>query len=138
MLMTIGHHLGQGSESLAAVGIGDATVDQHDIPTVGVISAIVAALLLTEADRRVEGAAVYRSLGPAATWRPMPHVVLVSYAFGIAVATSLSATNDVAVLRDLLSPHRGHHVVSGAGPVSYGGPVELWLGKGGLPSGPAR
>ncbi|MDQ3646283.1 MAG: LuxR C-terminal-related transcriptional regulator, partial [Actinomycetota bacterium] len=35
---------------------------------------------------------------------------------------------DVVTLRDLLSPHRGHHVVAGAGGVSYFGPVELWLG----------
>jgi DNA-binding NarL/FixJ family response regulator len=30
----------------------------------------------------------------------------------------------------MLSPYRGHHAVSGAGPLAYFGPVELWLGVG--------
>jgi DNA-binding NarL/FixJ family response regulator len=55
-------------------------------------------------------------------------VVLFSYAFGIAVAVPLDVTAEVPVLRDLLAPYRGHHVVSGITAVAYFGPVELWLG----------
>lgn len=86
------------------------------------------ALALTEAGRLEDGANIYRSLGPAATWRPAPHVVLRVHTLGIAIARLLNETSDVAVLRNALLPYRGHHIVSGIGALSYFGPVELWLG----------
>jgi DNA-binding CsgD family transcriptional regulator len=129
MMAMLGHHLGQDADSLAAFGLTDAPVDELRVPTVGVISAIAAAFVLAGAGRHADAATVYRALGPVAGWRPMPHVLLVSYAFGVAVAMSVGSRDDVGTLRDLLSPYRGHHAVSGAGPVSYLGPVELWLGK---------
>jgi DNA-binding CsgD family transcriptional regulator len=52
----------------------------------------------------------------------------VSYALGIVVAVAMEAAEDVAALRGLLAPYRGHHVAGGAGAAGYLGPVELYLG----------
>ncbi len=71
---------------------------------------------------------MYRALGPVGAWQPPPHVVLLSYAFGIAVAVELKETKDLSALHDRLAPYRAHHVVSGTSAVVYFGPVELWLG----------
>ena len=75
-----------------------------------------------------DAAEVYRSLGPVGGWGPLPHLVLFSYAFGIAVVVPLGLSADINPLYDRLDRFRGHHVVSGAGAVAYFGPVELWLG----------
>ena len=128
LLQTVGHHIGQDRESLAAFGLSDATVDAADFPASVVMMVLGPAHVLVEAGRLEEGATLYRSLGPVAGWRPHAHATLAAYAFGIVVATALGATDDVATLRRLLSPYRGLHVASGAGAVAYAGPTELWLG----------
>ncbi|MBA3629439.1 MAG: AAA family ATPase [Actinobacteria bacterium] len=127
LLQAVGHHVGQDRESLDAYGLADATADAVDFPT-GVMMALGPAHLLVEVGRLAEAAALYRSLGPVAGWRPHAHGTLAAYAFGIGVAIALDACDDVATLQRLLAPYRGLHVASGAGAVAYFGPVELWLG----------
>lgn len=129
VLSLVGHHVGHdASGSVAAYGLADTGADAPEFPTAGVIFSLAPAFLLADAGRLAEAAPVYRRLGPVATWRPLPHVVTVSYAFGIAVAAALDLLDDVAALRERLAAFRGHHVASGAGAVVYQGPVELYLG----------
>lgn len=128
LLGTMAHQTGHDEESLAAYGLADATADELDFPKVGVIRTLAPAQVLIEVGRLSEAAALYRSVGPATGWEPSLHSTLPSYAFGLAAAVALDVSDDVRTLRDLLSPYRGHHVVAGAGGVSYFGPVELWVG----------
>jgi DNA-binding CsgD family transcriptional regulator len=129
LLQTVGHHIGHDRESIEAYGLADATVDAVDFGT-GVMMVLGPAHLLVEVGRLAEAAALYRSLGPVAGWRPQAHGILAAYGFGIGVAIALDAAADVAALHRLLAPYRGLHVASGAGAVAYFGPVELWLGVG--------
>lgn len=127
LLSAMGHHIGYDVQALAASGLAQEA-EQPAFPTEGVIRALAPAWVLSEVGRVDEAAALYRALGPVAEWRPTPHATLFAYAFGICVAMSLEASDDVASLHDLLNPYRGHHVVSGTCSVAYFGPVELWLG----------
>ena len=129
LLGLVGHHIGhEASGSVEAIGYGDATVFDRPLPTAGVIVAVANAYLLAEVGRLDEAAAVYRSLGPVAAWTPSPHAILVALAFGIDLAMVVGSRDDVAVLHDRLAIYRGHHLVSGAGQVAYGGPAELLPG----------
>jgi DNA-binding CsgD family transcriptional regulator len=128
LLQTVGHHIGQDRESLGAYGLVDRTVDAGDFPGSAVMMVLGPAHVLAECGRLTEAAALYRSLGPVAGWRPHAHGTLAAYSFGIMVAAMLDAAEDVATFRRLLSPYRGLHVASGAGAVAYTGPTELWLG----------
>lgn len=131
LLTMVGHHIGHGvgeSGSLVASRLVDAPAMVNDYPTAGVIMSIAPAFLLASVGQLSEASAIYRRLGPPSRWRPMPHVVTASYAFGIPVAIALEAADDVATLRDLLARYSGQHVASGGGAVSYMGPVELWMG----------
>jgi DNA-binding CsgD family transcriptional regulator len=130
LLHQIGLHIGhQASGSLEASGFADTTVFERELQTAGVIIAVANAHLLASLGRLEEAGAVYRSLGPAAEWQPSPHAVLPALAFGINLAITLGANDDVATLRERLARYRGHHIVSGAGQVAYFGPVEMWLGN---------
>ena len=129
LLATIGRHVGQSDVTLAAASFADAP--EPLLEGGGLISAINQAHAFVTGERYDEASQTYRALGPAGGWRPPPHVVLLTYALGIAVAVALDETKDVSVLRDLLAPYRGHHVVSGTSAVVYFGPVELWLGVAG-------
>lgn len=122
----VGRHLGQDTATLAATS--HSNDPEGTAEHAGLISVIANAQALVSAGRLDSAGDVYRSLGPVAGWQPPPHVVLLSYSIGIDVAVALEAGGDVALLRDLLTPYRGHHVVSGIGAMSYFGPVELWLG----------
>ena len=128
LLQSVGHHVGHDSSSLDAYGLKDAPVQAADFPRSVLMMVLAPAHLLSEIGRFSEAEALYRSLGPVATWRPQAHGTLAAYGFGIGVAVALDATDDVAALRDLLDPYRGLHLASGAGAVAYFGPVELWLG----------
>ena len=92
------------------------------------IFSVAAAFSLAYAGRLADAGTIYRRLGPPAGWRPIPHVTTVCYALGIGIAVILDEVDDVAVLRERLTPYRGQHVVSGAGAIAYDGPVELYLG----------
>ncbi len=127
LLSAMGHHVGYDAETVAWSGL-DSDDDPPAFPTEGVIRALAPAWMLAEMGRGDEAGAIYRSLGPVAEWRPTPHATLFAYAFGICVAMSLDASDDVAALHDRLNAYRGHHVVSGTCSVAYFGPVELWLG----------
>ncbi len=128
LLTAVAHHTGHDAESLAANGLDGPSSDDEGPPAPGVIQTLGIAFVLAEAGRLPEAAACYRSLGPAAHWRPTAHAALCAYASGISVAVALDASDDVATLQQRLKGYRGHHVVSGAGQVVYLGPVELWLG----------
>lgn len=131
LLQTVGHHIGQDDAALAACGVSEAPIDVTAFTREGAVMMVLGpALLLWEVGRRDEAAALYRSLGPAAGWRPDAHATLAAYSFGLMLAVALEDAEDAAALRDLLAPYRGMHVASGAGAVAYTGPVELWLGVG--------
>jgi DNA-binding NarL/FixJ family response regulator len=85
--------------------------------------------LLVTAGRIDEAAPVITALGPADSWRPPPHVVLLVWALGLDVALALGKSEDVVAIRDRLDRYRGHHVTCGLVAASFHGPVELWLGK---------
>ena len=128
LLSAVAHHIGYDPESLAANGIPAAGSPALPFQTAGVIGGLATAEILTETGRLPEAAAIYRSLGAVGDWRISPHSTLATYKCGIVVAAALDAADDLATLRELFSPYRGHHVISGAGPLGYFGPVELWLG----------
>jgi DNA-binding CsgD family transcriptional regulator len=122
----VGRHIGQDDASVAANSLVGASEEIHE--SFGLIGRLSYAHAVVTAGRPEDAAEVYRSLGPVNGWGPLPHLVLFSYAFGIAVAVPLELSADLDALYDRLDPFRGHHVVSGAGAVAYFGPVELWLG----------
>jgi hypothetical protein len=59
-------------------------------------------------------------------------------AIGSMVAAAVDQHDDLAALLERLEPYRGQHVTTGAGVVSYLGPVELHLGVGALVLGRTR
>jgi DNA-binding CsgD family transcriptional regulator len=122
----VGRHVGQDDASVAVNSLVGASEEIHE--SFGLIGRLSYAHAVVTARRPEAAAEVYRSLGPVNGWGPLPHLVLFSYAFGIAVAVPLGLSADLDALYDRLDPFRGHHVVSGAGAVAYFGPVELWLG----------
>jgi DNA-binding CsgD family transcriptional regulator len=122
----VGRHVGQDDASVAANNLIGASEEIHE--SFGLIGRLSYAHALVTAGRPEAAAELYRSLGPVGGWGPLPHLVLFSYAFGIAVAVPLGLSADIDALYDRLDRFRGHHVVSGAGAVAYFGPVELWLG----------
>lgn len=126
--MAVAHHVGYDTESLAAIGIPEPGCPLPQFPSSNAIRALAPATALVEVGRLGEAATIYRSLGEVGDWRFSPHSALAVLANGISLAVALDVSNDVATLRELLSPHRGHHVISGAGPLGYFGPVELRLG----------
>lgn len=128
VLGNLAHHLGPDAESLVATSHADAPEGTVTVEEIGVIAIIANAHALVSAGHLDAAADVYRSLGPVIGWRPPVHALLLSFSIGIVVAVALRATDDLDPLSDLLTPYRGHHVVSGVGALSYFGPVELWLG----------
>ena len=128
LMQSVGHHTGQDREALAANGLTDRTVAERDFPSEAVMFTLAPAFQLVEAGRLSEAATLYHALGPVEGWRPHAHALHFSSAFGILVAIALGFPHDVAALRERLELNRGRHVASGAGAMSYFGPVELWLG----------
>ena len=128
LLSMTAHHVGYLAEGAASHDAVDSAVGDLTGPTAAVIQALAPAFWLFEVGRVPEAAALYRSCGPVTEWRPAQHSTLFCYATGVVLAVGLDAADDVARLRELLQPYAGEHVVSGAGPVGYLGPVDLWLG----------
>jgi DNA-binding CsgD family transcriptional regulator len=80
---------------------------------------------------RVDAArAYYARLTPAAGWDQPPSLWLQSHSIRIQVAVRLGILDDLPPLLAAMEPHRGRHVASGGGVLTYEGPVELWLGVG--------
>jgi DNA-binding CsgD family transcriptional regulator len=129
LLSMMAHHVGYET-SAESEGGSDNASDQLTGPTAAVIRALAPAFWLLEVGRVREAGALYRSCGPPADWQPSQHSTLFCYANGVAIAAGLGASDDVATLLERLRPYAGQHVVSGAGPVGYLGPVDLWLGAG--------
>lgn len=128
MTMNVAHHTGDDDAAVSSFDYAGAPEGHAE--ALGFIGQIAQARALVSADRLDDAAPVYQGLGPVRRWEPPPHVVLLGYAFGLAVAAALGETDDVAELYDLLAPYRGHHAVSGMTAMVYFGPVELWLGVG--------
>lgn len=126
VLSMIGRHVGPDAETLAAAGYVDAPAGIKEEP--GVIVALSYAATLVAAGELESARAAYRSTGPSDQWRVAPHVALLVPALGIAAATSLGERADVEHFAATLTPYADHHVVSGVGAITYGGPVDLWLG----------
>ncbi|MFN2568662.1 MAG: AAA family ATPase [Candidatus Dormibacteria bacterium] len=127
LLQNVGHHTGHDERSLALNRLAGTAAAEIDFPTEGVMLTLAPAHLLVEVGRLSEAAALYRSLGPVAGWKPHEHATLFAFAFGVGVAVALDNSDDLGALRKRLAPYRGHHV-SAAGSIGYFGPVELWLG----------
>ena len=72
----------------------------------------------------------YARLSPAAGWDPPPSLWLQIHAIRIHLAVRLGVLDDLPPLLAAMEPHRGRHVASGGGALTYDGPVELWLGIG--------
>ncbi len=72
----------------------------------------------------------YGRLTPAVGWDPPPSLWLQSHAIRIHLAVRLGVVEDLPPLLAAMAPHRGRHVASGGGALTYDGPVELWLGIG--------
>jgi DNA-binding CsgD family transcriptional regulator len=130
LLSMMAHHVGYDPDVFASDGASENATDELTGPTAAVIRTLVPAYWLFHVGRVGEAAALYRSCGPPADWRPSQHSTLFCYANGVVLAAGLDSADDVATLLELLRPYAGHHVVSGAGPVGYLGPVDLWLGVG--------
>nr|MBA3266116.1 AAA family ATPase [Nocardioidaceae bacterium] len=58
-LSTTAHHVGHDAESLASNGLANATADELDFPTAGVIRALAPAVVLAETGRIREASAIY-------------------------------------------------------------------------------
>ena len=130
LLSMMAHHVGYDAEAVPSEGRSESAAEELTGPTAAVIRTLVPAYWLFHVGRIREAAALYRSCGPPAAWRPAQHSTLFCYANGVVLAAGFDAAEDVAALLELLRPYAGHHVVSGAGPVGYLGPVDLWLGVG--------
>ena len=93
LLSQIGLHIGhEATGSLEASGYADVTVFERELPTAGVIVAVANAHLLASLGRLDEAAAIFRSLGPPAEWKPSPHATLPAFAFGVNLAIEVGAT----------------------------------------------
>ena len=129
LLSMMAHHVGYETSAGSERGSHNPS-DQLTPPTAAVIRVLAPAFWLLEVGRVREAGELYRSCGPPADWQPSQHSTLFCYANGVAIAAGLGAADDVATLLERLRPYSGQHVVSGAGPVGYLGPVDLWLGAG--------
>ena len=126
VLSTVALHTGEDLDFGGLRAGGDPTDD--GFAAGGVIFSVAAAYFLAARGRLAEARTVYRSLGPPAQWRPIPHTTTVCLGFGIGTAIALDLPDDVAVLRQLLGRFRDQHLASGAGCTAYNGPAELYLG----------
>lgn len=119
------HHTGLTEGFLSSMALAPQGAADADTPLVVTLATTDLRIALGDP---AGAAAAYRSLGPAEHWRPALHSDLFAWAYGIKVAAALGETRDVTVLRARLEGLRGLHVATGAGAMSYFGPVELWLG----------
>ena len=126
MLPVVGRHIGQDRVSMEANAL--VAQDRGRLESIGLIAFLAAAHAHATAGDLPEARRLYRATGPVGAWRPPLHVLLLVDALGIAVADAAGDYADLGVHRDRLGEHRGHHVVSGTGQVTYLAPVELWLG----------
>ena len=99
-------------------------------PFVGELPLLGPASAHAGAGRLDAARAYYARLTPAAGWDPPPSLWLQSHAIRIHVAVRLGVLEDLPPLLATMELHRGRHVASGGGALTYDGPVELWLGIG--------
>ena len=95
-----------------------------DLP---VLHALVAFLGVGDAPR---ARAFYDRLAPVDAWQPPRFLWLHLHATRMWSAVGLGRLDDVEVLIAALDQHRGRHIATGAGGMTYHGPVELWTGIG--------
>ncbi len=72
----------------------------------------------------------YNRMSPAAGWAPPPELSVQMFAVRIDAAVRIGVRDDLPALLAALEPHRGRHIGTGGGIVTYLGATELWLGIG--------
>lgn len=127
VVANVSYHTGPDPDDVMAATAYHGAADDH-VEMLGFIGQVAMAHTLVARGRLDEARNVYRRLGPVTGWTVPPHVVLCGNVFALGVAAALGESADVAVLRERLTPYRGHHVASGMSAMVYFGPVELWLG----------
>jgi hypothetical protein len=75
-----------------------------------------------------EARAIFLRLDPPSGWTLAPFIRITTLAANLMAATRLGLRDQASALHALLSPFRGRQAVSGAGPIGFFGPVELYLG----------
>ncbi len=126
LLALVGRHVGYD-----AVGLLDLASDYHVAGIVdhfSIFDTVGLAAVLEEIGRQEEAVRRYRQAGPIDRWPVAPFFEIVLYSLAINTAIALDERDDLAVMHEHLSRHRGRHVVVTAGSATYGGPVELPLG----------
>ena len=112
------------AERWASVDMSTAPPFLGDLPYLGPASALAGIGDLARASQW------YDRCLPAEGWDPPPSLWLHLHAVRIQVASMIGRRDDIVHLRSALEPHRGLHVGTGGGVITYLGPVELWLGVG--------
>jgi len=125
IMCAVGHHAGP-APGLAEeiVRLGGQSGPMADVRQ------LTMALVLFDAGRAADAAALYRRLAPVAAWEPAWPMRLVAWAGRMQVSVGLGEGEDAAALLELLDRERGRHVTGVTGTVAYLGPVELYLGIG--------
>jgi DNA-binding CsgD family transcriptional regulator len=106
-------------------------IDPATAPTfLGDLPLLGPALAHSGAGRIDEARALYARLTPVRSWSPPASLWLQIHGLRVHLAARLGMVDDLRPLLAALEPHRGRHMASGGGAVTYDGPVELWLGIG--------
>ncbi|MEI8411193.1 MULTISPECIES: helix-turn-helix transcriptional regulator [unclassified Kribbella] len=121
--MLLGHHRGHTDELLGTAAWEFGTDIRWDLG-----ARLLRAFVLVDAGRLEEAAALYQRCGRPGSWQGLRAFELPLYTFAARVAAAVGATDDVRDCQARLEPHRGRHVVGGAGATNFLGPVELNLG----------
>jgi DNA-binding CsgD family transcriptional regulator len=131
ILGAIGHHVGvdpRAPQVMAVVGAGPGSTATPGHAFL-VMDYLGPAFQLAEAGHITEAAAKFRALGPVEAWHTPHFYQLPLYALGVLVGIRVGDTGAIRALRQILTTHRGRHVVPGTEVTSYLGPVELYIGK---------
>ena len=88
----------------------------------------LAAVALFDHGRIDEARAIFLRLDAPSVWALPPFIRIMTLAANLMAAIRLDQHEEVDALHRLLSPYRGRYAVSGAGPIAFLGPVELYLG----------
>ena len=126
----VSHHVGASDESVAL-----ARLPFESPPWFTTMGRTGRAFLLARAGELDAALTEYRLAGPVAQWRLPAFGAVAGFAIGSMAAAALGQHEDLAAVLEQLELHRDQHASTGAGVVSYLGPVELHLGVGALELG---
>jgi DNA-binding CsgD family transcriptional regulator len=128
-----------GFETVLAVhtGFHDGIVERWDAidlrlapPFLGDLPVLGPLLALAGAGDLDRARSLYDRLVPMDAWSPPRFLWLHLHAVRLGAALALGRVADVEALVAELDRHRGTHIGTGGGGLSYFGPVELWIGVG--------